>query len=103
VRRGENGATLLLPLVASSGYRLQLEVDAKPEARIDIRVNGQDAGHCEPASGSPCDLTLAPGLLRDGVNSLSLFAAASPGSGAVVLTFSRARIQRLDAYNGPGR
>jgi transmembrane protein TMEM260 (protein O-mannosyltransferase) len=103
VRRGENGATLLLPLVASSGYRLQLEVDAKPEARIDVRVNGQDAGHCDPTSGSPCDVTLAPGLFRDGVNSLSLLAAASPGSGAVVLTFSRARIQRLDAYNGPGR
>jgi hypothetical protein len=103
VRRGENGATLLLPLTASVRYRLQLDVDVQPVAQVAIRLNGHDVGQCQAREGTPCDVTLDPAFVRDGVNSVAVVAAGPSSERPPVFRFTRARIQRLDAYNGPGR
>jgi hypothetical protein len=105
IRRGEDGAALLLPLAAGYRYRVQLELETHWKPDLDVHFNGENVGRCQPRPGTPCDIALPVASVRDGVNVLSLHAADAPPqrTNTVILSFSRARIERLDAYNGPGR
>ena len=75
-RRGDNGATMLLPLSAGRDYRLWLDLDGKTAAAVS--VNGRHAGACAPGG---CEILLPAAAVRDGVNEVSL----SLDAGAVVM------------------
>jgi hypothetical protein len=75
-RRGENGATLLVPLSAGRDYRLWLDLGGKTAAAVS--VNGRPAGVC--AMGE-CEILLPAAAVRNGVNEVTL----SLDPGAVVM------------------
>jgi hypothetical protein len=75
-RRGENGATLLLPLSAGRDYRLWLDLDGTTSTTVS--VNGRRAGVCDKGG---CEVLLPGAAVRDGVNAVTL----SLDPGAVVM------------------
>lgn len=104
IRRGVSGALLYLPLAGATTYRVQLDLEPSADTRLDFQLNGVAVGQCPPTAGASCEVVLPPAHVKDGVNSLSLVRVPPlVQSNAVVAIFKRARIQRLDAYNGPGR
>jgi Protein of unknown function (DUF2723) len=71
-RRGEQAATLLLPLTGPFTYHVSLDVTSANEASIALAVDGQPAGTCEPRLNVRCVLTLPVTALRAGVTALTL-------------------------------
>lgn len=95
VRRGDDTATLLLPFDTSFTYRVALDVTAG-DSGIDIAANGAAAGSCELSHKIPCEVTLGPGVVRQGTNALTL-SVRRGGASALrrePLTFRGARIIR---------
>jgi len=97
VRRGDNRATLLLPLTADHSYQISLDLAAATPTRVDAALNGAAVGGCElGGQGSSCEVTLSSGMVRDGVNALTLTAVQSPSPVPPVI-FQGARIIRRPA------
>ena len=71
VRRAEDTSTLLLPLENSFSYRIVFDVVAG-NARLGISVNGAGAGTCDLGTKMPCEVTLESGVVRQGVNAITL-------------------------------
>jgi hypothetical protein len=95
VRRADDRATLLLPLTTGYSYQISLDFAAATPTRIDAALNGAAVGGCElGGQGRSCDVTLSSGIVRDGVNALTLTAARLPSSAAPSLIFQGARILR---------
>jgi hypothetical protein len=98
VRRGDDRATLLLPLTTGYNYQISLDLAVPSPTRINAAVNGTPVGSCElGGQGRSCDVTVVSGLVRDGVNALTLTATRSPSSAAPTLIFQGARIVRRPA------
>ena len=98
VRRADDRATLLLPLTAGYSYQISLDLAAATPIRIDATFNGGVVGGCELGGlGRWCDVTLPSGIVRDGVNALTLTAVRLPTSAAPPLIFQGARIVRRPA------
>lgn len=95
VRRGQDRATLLLPLQLGYDYRLSLDLAGAAGTRIDIVFDEAAVGACELRSGVTCEVAL-PRVLREGINTLTLSAQRSPATTpqGVVLTLQGARILR---------
>ena len=96
VRRGQDGATLLLPLETGYGYRVSLDVGAPAGTRVDVTANGEAVATCPLRDGVPCDVDVPPGVVRKGVNALALSVprSSSPEPHTVELIFQGARIVR---------
>jgi hypothetical protein len=90
VRRGEDGATLFLPLERGVTYRLLLDLAADIPSDIDVALNGVPMGTCRPHA---CDLLLTPSAIVAGTNAVRLSLARPAPAGPVRLTFREARIQ----------
>ena len=71
VRRGEDRATLLLPLETQFTYHVAFDL-AGGRSQIDIAANGAAVGTCELGTATPCEVTLVPAVLRQGVNTLTM-------------------------------
>ena len=89
VRRGEDRATLLLPLQRGYDYRLSLDLAGAAGTRIDIALNNDAIGACALGAGVPCEVALPRGAVRDGTNTLTLTA-----QGSSPLTFQSGQILR---------
>ncbi len=72
VRRGESGATLLLPLDAGDSYRMTLDVVGVLATPMEIRLNGQSLDSCASRARVPCEVTLPADLVKAGINGLTL-------------------------------
>jgi hypothetical protein len=103
VRRGFAGSPLLLPLERDRAYNVTLEVTADRPVPIEVSLNGSEVGRCEADRQGPCAVRLPATEVRDGTNTLALKVPELQARPPIVFTFTRARIHRLDAYNGPGR
>jgi hypothetical protein len=93
VRRADGRATLLLPLAAGYSYQLSLDF-ARTPARLDAWLNGEMVGKCELGERTACDIVLPSGIVRDGVNSLTLTAVPLSPSRPAPMIFQRAHIVR---------
>ena len=89
VRRGEDRATLLLPLQRGYDYRVFLDLAGATGTRIDIAFNNDAIGACALGSGVPCEVALPRGAVRDGTNTLTLTT-----QGSSPMTFQSAQILR---------
>ncbi len=100
VRQSAAGpSTLLLPLDADGDYRMMLNVDAARGSRLTVEANGKPAGACLIDDTAPCEIPLSRGVLRTGVNWITLtMSSASPADerapAPLAMTFRRARIRR---------
>jgi hypothetical protein len=86
VRRSDNGGTLLLPLAEAWGYKLWL--DLVGTGRIEVSLNRMLFGVCELPDPAPCEVTVPPGWMLDGINAVTISAPGGP------VTFQGARIKR---------
>jgi hypothetical protein len=93
VRRGEEGATLFLPLARGVAYRLLLDLAADQPFDVDLTLNGVPVGACRPQAAGACDLLLPPAAIVEGTNTLRLSPARGASADPVRLTFREARIQ----------
>jgi hypothetical protein len=71
VRRGDERATLLLPLTPTYTYDISIDV-VVDGSRVDLTLNGVGAGSCDVANREPCTVTVPSHSVRDGVNALTL-------------------------------
>jgi hypothetical protein len=94
VRYGDDRATLFLPLEQGRNYRLSLDLAADASASLEVTLNGVHAGRCDPHAAQPCELSLPPAGIRDGVNTLMLSLAGEKRNRSHVFTLRGARIQR---------
>jgi len=92
VRRAENGATLLLPLERGHDYRLLLDMAATLE--LDVALNGERVGGCDPQPPRACELILPSAGIQDGVNTLTLSSHRGVGPGSAAITLFAARISQ---------
>ena len=95
VRRGEEGATLFLPLERGHGYRLRLDLDVtdtNDPFDLDVALNGLPLGTCR-SSAAACDLFLPPASIVAGVNTVRLSPSRGSPPGPVRFIFREARIQ----------
>ena len=99
VRRGEDRATLLLPLQRGYDYRLSLDLAGTAGTRIGIALNNDAIGVCALGAGVRCEVALSRGAVRDGTNTVTLTA-----QGTSPLTFQSGQMLR-QAVEGafPGR
>lgn len=105
VRRGEDGATLFLPLERGVAYRLLLDVAATDTGSeraaasdprdLDVTLNGLPLGTCRPHAAGVCTLLLPPAAVVAGTNTVRLSLARGSPPGPVRLTFREARIQMV--------
>jgi hypothetical protein len=97
VRRGGSGATLLLPLESTTGYRAVFDVVGEPATTIEIMLNTTAIGTCNLSERGRCEAMLPAGMVRPGINTLtfSVPAALVANVEPVDLTFRGARIWRL--------
>ena len=75
VRRGEDGASLFLPLEAGRDFRMALDLSADvalPLMKLMLTLNGFQVGDCDAHGRTPCTVTLPSVLVRRGVNTLTL-------------------------------
>jgi hypothetical protein len=101
VRRAGDRATLLLPLTTGYSYQISLDLAATAPTRIDAALNGVSVGGCElGGQGTSCDVTVSSGIVRDGVNALTLTAVRSSPA-APSLIFQGARILRRSDQHQP--
>jgi hypothetical protein len=78
-RRGEETATLLLPLARGFSYHLALDVTSTDGTGVALSLNGQLVGACDVRGKGACEVTLPAGLLRDDVSALTLVRTGAPG------------------------
>ena len=98
VRRADGRATMLLPLTTGYSYQIALDLAAAAPARVDASINGVLVGECELSGRTtPCDVTVPPAIVRDGVNALTLTATGLSSSDAASFAFQGARILRQSA------
>jgi hypothetical protein len=95
VRRADDRATLLLPLTTGYGYQIAFDLTATAPTHIETALNGVMLSGCELGGRhTPCDVTVSPGVVRDGVNALTLTAVRLASSASPSFTFQGARILR---------
>ena len=95
VRHSGGTGALLLPLHGDYQYRVSLDVVAATTTTMDVVVNAERVGSCEVGSGAPCDVTLQPPVLKDGLNVMTLSTRpAAPDRQSAQFTFRGARIIR---------
>ena len=104
-RRGEETATLLLPLSRGFSYHLALDVTSTDGAGVTLALNGQPAGACDLHGNGRCEVTLPAALLRDDMSALTLARSGAPGEQrGPALIFRGARLDRRPAdVPAPGR
>ena len=93
VRRGEDGATLFLPLERGVAYRLLLDLAADDAVDWDVSLNGLALGVCRPHAAGACDLLLPPATIVAGTNTIRLSPVRGSSSRPVRVTFREARLQ----------
>ncbi len=59
-RRGESGATLMLPWNPAVPYRATLSLGLESQGTIDVLLNGSRIGTCRGAAGAGCEVTVPP-------------------------------------------
>ena len=102
VRRADDRATLLLPLTTGYRYQISLDLVATIPSRIDVALNGSVVGGCElGGQGTSCEVTVSSGIVRDGVNALTLTALRLPSSAAPSVILQGARIVRRAEQHRP--
>jgi hypothetical protein len=93
-RRGDERATLLLPLTSGFSYDIAIDVVATTE-RIDVSLNGAALTRCHVARSAPCEMTLPAAAVKAGVNAITLsIAGGAPADRSTPLTFRGARLVR---------
>lgn len=101
-RRGEDTATLLLPLPAAFTYHLALDVTSADEAGIALAIDGRPVGTCEPRLKAMCEVSLPATVLRGGVSALTIERIGPPrASGGPALIFRGARLDRRPDVSVP--
>ena len=74
-RRGDSGATLLLPLGTAARYRATFVLSADAPRKVAVVVNGTQAGTCHVNGVSVCDVTMPAAAIDDKVTVVHFFAA----------------------------
>ena len=98
LRRGEEVATLLLPLPRGSSYRIVMDLMSTDQAAIAFALDGQPVGTCGFRNGARCELTLPAALVRAEVSALTLERIGSPDAPrGPAMTFRGAQLQRTSA------
>jgi hypothetical protein len=95
VRRGEDGATLFLPLEPGVAYRLLLDlVPTNPDDAfdVDVTLNGVSLGACRPHDTGACNLLVPPAAVVAGTNTLRLSLAQGSLRHVMRVTLREARI-----------
>jgi len=100
VRRGEDGATLLLPLEQGRAYQVSLDLAADAPVHLDVSFNGAWIGACAPRPPDLCELSVSAVATHDGINTLKLTASSSDRTRPRVFHFRGAWI-RSNAQLGP--
>jgi hypothetical protein len=90
VRRGEEDATLFLPLERGVAYRLLLDLAADQPFNVDVTLNDVPVGTCRPHAVGACNLLLPPSGVVAGTNTVRL---SPPRGSPARLTFREARLQ----------
>lgn len=95
VRRGDERATLLLPLTTAYTYQIALDI-VFAGSRVDVALNGIAAASCDVGDRAPCTVNLSSDAVRDGVNALTLSVVGSAHAepSRPPLTLQGARIVR---------
>ena len=88
VRRGEDRATLLLPLQRGCGSRPVPQSRSKQDG-MELALDNDAIGACALGAGVPCEVALPRSTVRDGTNTLTLTA-----QGSSPLTFQSGQILR---------
>jgi hypothetical protein len=92
-RRGDETATLLLPL--APGFSYDMAIDVVGAAPIDVALNGAPLARCPAARSAGCEVTLPASAVRSGVNAVSLSVAPAAAAGrSPPLIFRGARLVR---------
>ncbi|HEX6976472.1 MAG TPA: DUF2723 domain-containing protein [Vicinamibacterales bacterium] len=92
IRRGSDGATLLLPFSASRDYRVGIDLGRAP-LTLSVSLNGTPVGTCDLRAGTECELQLPASAVLAGTNALTFAAPGPAGASPVRFTFRGARIQ----------
>jgi hypothetical protein len=104
LRRGEEAATLLLPLASGFSYHLGLDVTATDGAGVTLFLNGRAVGTCDTRRA--CEVTLPAALLQtDDMSALTFVRTGEAGERrGPALVFRGARLDRRPAdAPAPGR
>jgi hypothetical protein len=91
LRRGENVATLLLPLARGFSYHLALDLSSAGNAPVALTLDGYLVGRCDLEGGTRCALDLPPTALGGEVSALTLERLGPPQP---ALLFRGARLDR---------
>jgi hypothetical protein len=103
-RRGDNRASLLLPLPPGFTYRIALDLSWEGDARVAAALNGHTVGTCEAHNSGPCELVLGPGTLGESVSVLALERRGTGAAGTRPLTFRGGGVSRQPVPDAtPGR
>jgi hypothetical protein len=104
-RRGEERATLLLPLSRGFSYHLTMDVTSAEGAGVALVLNGQPVGACDLHGNGRCEVTIPGALLHDDMSVLTLAQSGTPGTHrGAALIFRGARLDRRPADAAtPGR
>jgi hypothetical protein len=104
-RRGEETATLLLPLARGFSYHVTLDVTSAEGAGVALALNGQPVGACDPHGHGRCEVTLPAALLLHDMSALTLARTGTPGDHrGPALIFRGAHLDRRPAdTTTPGR
>ncbi len=98
LRRGDEVATLLLPLPRGASYRIVMDLTSTDQAAVAFALDGQPVGTCGFRNGARCELTVPAALVRADVSALTLERIGSPGAPrGPAMTFRGAQLQRRSA------
>lgn len=92
-RRGDERATLLLPLTPGFSYAMAVDLVAAT-GRIDVSINGAVLTSCNVAHGARCEMTLQPAAIEPDVTAVTLSIPGPPADRSTPLTFRGARVVR---------
>jgi hypothetical protein len=93
IRYGDDRATLFLPLEQGRGYRMLLDLAGEAPGNLEVTLNGVHAGACDPHAAHPCEVSLPPAEIRDGINTVMLSLADENRKRSHVFTFRGARFK----------
>lgn len=94
LRRGQEVATLFLPLRGGSSYRMDLDLTSTDGAPIAVALDGEPVGTCEFRNGARCELTLPAGPVRADMSALTFERVGAPGSyRGAAMTFRGAKLR----------
>jgi hypothetical protein len=98
LRRGEEIATLLLPLPRGFNYHLALDLTSTDGAGVALTLNGQPVGACDMRGSSKCEVTIPSEVLADDASALTVARTSAPGElRGPAMIFRGARLDRRPA------